>query len=116
MNHADTAHLDTALKSSSLGVVVNKPISKPAAATRLDHQTTARATRFSYQRHVGAPRALFATPPTDLLTLVIAEAIRRKAQAEIQREALRDAMYEMPVAPERNYERSADIYPSDSDD
>jgi hypothetical protein len=48
-------------------------------------------------------RLLFAAPPVDLLTLVIAEEIRRKAQAERQREASRDALYE--IAPSFEYDR-----------
>ncbi|AXL49441.1 hypothetical protein DSC91_001256 [Paraburkholderia caffeinilytica] len=86
-------------------------ISKPAAL-RLDRRTTV----LSYQRLVAGPRTLFATPPVDLLTLVIAEAQKRKAQAEIQREVLRDTLYEIPVSPERGYERNANIGPSDPDD
>ncbi|RKF46117.1 hypothetical protein [Paraburkholderia fungorum] len=92
-----------------------KTISKPAAL-RLDHHTTARSAGFSYQRHVARPLPLFAAPSADLLTLVIAEAIKRKAQAEIQRDVLRESIYEIPVAPERNRDRGADIYPSDPDD
>ncbi|MFM0339644.1 hypothetical protein [Paraburkholderia fungorum] len=90
-------------------------ISKPAAS-RLDRQTATHGTGLSYQRHVAAPRALFATPPVDLQTLVIAEAIKRRAQAEIQGSELRDALYEMPGALERGNERGADISPRDPDD
>ncbi|MFM0736180.1 hypothetical protein PQQ51_02890 [Paraburkholderia xenovorans] len=70
----------------------------------------------SWQRCHAAPRALFATPPVDLQTLVIADAIKRKAQQELQREALRDAMYEIPASSERDRERGADIQPFDPDD
>lgn len=89
--------------------------SNAAAAARLDRRTTACTDTFSYRRHVAAPRALFAAPPPDLLTLVIAEAVKRKAQAEIQRDVLRESLYEMPVSPERNgdRERGADIQPAD---
>lgn len=98
------------------GVVMKKLICEPAAAARLDQQAAAGATGLSYRRHVSAKRALFAAPPVDLLTLVVAEAVRRKAQAEIQREALRDAVYEMPVPSERNHDGGAQIQPSDSEE
>ncbi|ASW01120.1 hypothetical protein [Paraburkholderia aromaticivorans] len=89
---------------------------KSAGAAQPARQIAVRSGGAIYQRHIAAPRALFAAPPADLLTLVIAEAVKRKAQAEIQREALRDAMYEMPVSPERNHDRGADIRPCDSDE
>ncbi|WP_211610579.1 hypothetical protein [Paraburkholderia haematera] len=92
-----------------------KTISKPAAL-RLDHHTLAHGAGLSYQRHFARQRSLFAAPSADLLTLVIAEAMKRKAQAEIQRDVLRDAMYEMPVSPERGHAQTADILPSDSDE
>ncbi|WOD15711.1 hypothetical protein [Paraburkholderia kirstenboschensis] len=68
----------------------------------------AKVIRLRYRAHAGAPRALFAAPPVDLLTLVIADAMKRKAQAEIQRPALHDA-YEMPVSHDRNYDRDSKI-------
>lgn len=86
------------------------------AASRLDHHITAYGAALSYRRLLVRQRRLFAAPSADLLTLVIAEAVKRKAQAEIQRDALRDAMFEMPVAPERGQDRGVDIYPSDPDD
>ncbi|MFM0294698.1 MULTISPECIES: hypothetical protein [Paraburkholderia] len=89
---------------------------KRAGTAQPAHEVTARSVGAVYQRHLAAPRAMFAAPPADLLTLVIAEAIKRKAQAEIQREALRDAMYEMPASPDRYHDRGADIRPSDSDE
>ncbi|MFC6313358.1 hypothetical protein E2553_32165 [Paraburkholderia dipogonis] len=95
---------------------MTRQITKPAGTARSDRQTTTRSVGVSYQRHNAAPRALFATPPVDLTTLVIAEAIKRRAQAELQREALRDSVYEMPVSRERNYERGADVDPSDADE
>lgn len=98
------------------GVVMTRQITKPAGAVRPVRQSTTHSVGVSYQRHIAAPRALFAVAPVDLTTLVIAEAIKRRAQAEIQREALRDSVYEMPVSQERNYERGADIHPSDADD
>lgn len=112
---ADTAYLDTALKKgTSFGGFAMTRHFKPAGAAQPERQTTVRSVGTVYQRHVAVPRALFTAPPPDLLTLVIAEAIKRKAQAEIQREALSEAMYEMPVSPERNHDRGADIRPVDS--
>ncbi|CAE6723596.1 hypothetical protein [Paraburkholderia domus] len=92
-----------------------KAISKPAAL-RLDHHTTAHGAGLSYRRHLARQRTVFAAPAPDLLTLVIAEAMKRKAQAEIQRDGLRDARVEMPMSPERSYDRSPEIYPSDPDE
>ncbi|MFL9902024.1 hypothetical protein PQR71_28420 [Paraburkholderia fungorum] len=85
-------------------------------ASRLDHHITAHGAALAYRRLLVRQRALFAAPSADLLTLVIAEAVKRKAQTEIQRDALRDAMFEMPVAPERGQDRGVDIYPADPDD
>ncbi|HEX7933246.1 MAG TPA: hypothetical protein VF573_09245 [Paraburkholderia sp.] len=93
-------------------------ISGPACAPRHDQPATARDTkvaRLRYQLHVGPQRAWFATPSVDLLTLVIADAIKRKTQAEIQRPALHDA-YETPVPRDRNGERDEDIRRRESDD
>jgi hypothetical protein len=95
--------------------VVMKTISK-LAAPRLDHHTMAHGAVLSYQRLVARPRSLFAAAPADLFTLVIAEAMKRKAQPEIQRDALRDAIHEMPPSPERGYERGADVDPAGPDD
>ena len=100
-----------AVSVSLTGDVMKAHITGPACAPRHDQPITActeNAVRLRYQRYVGARPALFAAPPVDLLTLVIAEAAKRKAQAEIQRPALRDA-YEMPVSHERNCDRDADI-------
>ncbi|SIT41206.1 conserved hypothetical protein [Paraburkholderia ribeironis] len=105
---------------------MKKLICVPAAAARFDHQGAAGDQRaagdrraagssgFSYRRHVAAPRALFAAPSADLLTLVVAEALKRNAQAGTQRDALRDAVYEMPLALQRNHERSTQIARPDS--
>lgn len=87
---------------------------------RLDQQAApgiARTGSIEYRRHVSASSTLFATPPVDLTTLVIAQEIKRKAQAERQRDVLRDTayQYDMPVSRERNDERSNGINPSDSD-
>ncbi|KAE8758135.1 MULTISPECIES: hypothetical protein [Paraburkholderia] len=92
-----------------------KTISKPVAL-RLDQHTTAHGAGFSYQLHFARQRPLFAAPSADLLTLVIAEAMKRKAQAEIQRDVLREAIYEIPVSTERGHDRALDIYQSDPDD
>ncbi|HZZ14201.1 MAG TPA: hypothetical protein VFE79_26215 [Paraburkholderia sp.] len=86
------------------------------AAMRLNQSFTTQGEALPWRRRVAQSRALFAAPPADLLTLVIADAIKRKAQAEIQRDALRDAMYEMPVSSERQRERGADMPPPDPDD
>lgn len=106
---------------------MKKLIREPAAVVRSDYRGAMGATGLSYRRYVAAsPRALFAAPPVDLLTLVVAEALKRKAQAEIQRDGLRDAAYEMPVSPEwerdgarkreREQERDRRIQPSDFDE
>jgi hypothetical protein len=92
-----------------------KTVSKPAAS-RLAHHAKAYGAGLSYRRHFARQQPWFAAPSADLLTLVIAEAIKRKAQAEIQRDVLRDGIYEMPVSSERGQDRGADIYPSDPDD
>jgi hypothetical protein len=47
-------------------------------------------------------RSMFAASPVDLSMLVVADALKRKAQAEIQRDALRDALYEMPPTSGQN--------------
>jgi hypothetical protein len=104
-------HLDQSLEKEAhlSGAVMKKLNYAPDALTRPGHHTRAGATGLSYRRCVAAPpRALFATPPVDLLTLVIAEAVKRKAQAEIQRDGLRDALYEMPVRPGRNNDDDRD--------
>jgi hypothetical protein len=102
------------------GVVMKTQTSKPVAAARLEGGITVRADALSWRRlqstSQSAPRALFAAPPPDLLTLVIADQIKRRAQAEIQRDALREALYDMPAQPERHEERGTDAYPSDADE
>ncbi|EIF34275.1 hypothetical protein BCh11DRAFT_02075 [Burkholderia sp. Ch1-1] len=100
-------------KTHLSGVVMTRHF-RPAGAAQSERQTTVHSVGAIYRRHSAAPRALFAAPSADLLTLVIAEALKRKAQAEIQREALREAMYEMPVSPERHRDRGADIRPVNS--
>ena len=92
-----------------------KTISKPAAS-RLDHHTTAHGARLCYRRRFARQRTLFAAPPVDLLTLVIAEAMKRKAQPEIQRDVLRDAVFEIPVSRESEPECGTDTYSSDPDE
>jgi hypothetical protein len=85
---------------------MKKLICEPAVAVRSDHRSIAGATGLSWRGYVAVvPRARFATPPVDLVTLVVAEALKRKAQAEIQRDRLRDALYEMPAPDERQHER-----------
>jgi hypothetical protein len=120
-------------RQSSSGGVMNRTIKRTAASLRLDQQTHSddmRATRVasaggvSYRRHLAAARKLFAAPTVDLTTLVIAQEIKRKAQAERQREVLRDTayQYDMPVSRDRNNEqndhrndpRSRWINPADS--
>ena len=91
-----------------------RQITKPAG-TAPGSSNHVYSTDVAYQRHIAAPRALFATPPVDLPTLVIAEAIKR-AQAELQREELRDSVYEMPVSQERNNGRGAGEHPADPDE
>ncbi|MCC8395279.1 hypothetical protein LJ656_22075 [Paraburkholderia sp. MMS20-SJTR3] len=58
------------------------------------------ATAHSYRRYVTASRARFfaqsAASSVDLLALVVADALRRKTEAELRHELLRDALYEMP--------------------
>ncbi|WP_241991478.1 hypothetical protein [Paraburkholderia sp. RAU2J] len=101
------------------GAVMKKLIREPDAVVRTDPLPSAGATGLSYRRGVAARRrALFAEAPVDVMTLVVAEALRRKAQAEIRRDALRDALYEMPVSPERHadHERDAQIRPTEFDE
>ncbi|RDK03365.1 hypothetical protein [Paraburkholderia lacunae] len=81
-----------------------------------DRGADLRGTDLSYQRCFAPPRALFAAPPPDLLTLVIAEAMQRKVQAELQREALRDAMYEIPASAGRGCDRDPDVRRPDPDE
>ena len=96
---------------------MKKLIREPIDAARLDHRAAVGATGFRYRRHVAAPAALFAAPAPDLLTLVIAGDLKRRAQAELQRDGLRDAIHETPVqrerSPERNGDRGEWIYPFD---
>jgi hypothetical protein len=88
----------------------------PAAVVRSEHRDAVGATGLSYRPHVTAPRrVLFAAPPVDPLTLIVAEALRRKARAEVQRDGLRDAVYEMPVPADRQRECDVQI-PSFEDD
>ncbi|WGS53065.1 hypothetical protein LFL96_33380 [Paraburkholderia sp. D15] len=70
----------------------------------------------AWRRLPDAPRALFAAPPPDLLTLVIADQQKRKAQAEIRRDAYREALYDIPAAPRRHEDRGTDDDSFDADD
>ncbi|WP_345816292.1 hypothetical protein AAGS40_18845 [Paraburkholderia sp. PREW-6R] len=95
------------------GSVMNDRINKPAASARPVHGAEIRASGLRYepawqpapkstlQQRRGTARTLFAAPPVDLMTLVIADEIRRRQQAELQRDTLRDARYEMPLPRER---------------
>lgn len=60
----------------------------------------------TYRRYVAASRARFvaqaAESSVDLLALVVAETLERRAQAELRRAVLRDALYEMPVLADRS--------------
>jgi hypothetical protein len=111
------AYLDTAWKGSIIrdSGVVMKTISKPAAS-RQDPHTTAYGAGLCYRRHFARQHTLFAAPSADLLTLVIAEAMKRKAQPEIQRDVLRDAMFEIPVSREPDPECGTDTDLSDPDE
>ncbi|MGF6811435.1 hypothetical protein OKW30_006627 [Paraburkholderia sp. Clong3] len=95
---AETRRRDLAQICSTSGVDM-KPqlIRRPAASG---------GTRSTYRRYVAASRARFfaqaAGSSVDLLTLVVAESLERRAQAEIRRDLLRDALYAMPVRAERS--------------
>ena len=115
--HTGTVRLDVVRQGqdSSLGGVMNRTnrtikasrtIGGLAASAQLDQPVSTVPAGFLTGAHVAASRQLFAAPPVDLTTLVIAEEIRRKAQAELQREVLRDTAYryDMPVRQERNNE------------
>ncbi|WP_233835692.1 hypothetical protein [Paraburkholderia sp. ZP32-5] len=87
---------------------MKQPVCKPAAAQASGLSSGSSAPELNYRRHRVASRARFFaganTSSVDLLTLVVAEALKRKAQAEIRREVLRDALYEMPAGPGRERE------------
>jgi hypothetical protein len=93
-------------------------IDKAVAVGRLDDRGVDGVSGLSYRAHVADSRTLIASRSVDLHTLVIAEAIRRKTQAELQREAQREAAfaYEMPVQPEQNHDRVERILPIDFDE
>jgi len=84
---------------------MKQSICKPAAAIATGFSRDSGVPALNYRRHPVASRARFfadAHPSSvDLLTLVVAEALKRKAQAEICRDVLRDALYEMPAGPGR---------------
>lgn|GEM_PF-1827457 len=98
------------------GDVMEQLIRKPAAVRAAG---VSRARGLVWRRHVVASRARFfaeaRVSSVDLLTLVVADALRRKAQAEIRRDLLRDALYEMPPACGRQAERDV-RRPSEDDD
>ena len=70
------------------------------------------ATGLTYRRYVAASRARFfaqsAGASVDLLTLLVAEALERRAQAELRRDVLRDALYDLPVRAESGAARQRD--------
>ncbi|WP_233854466.1 hypothetical protein [Paraburkholderia sp. HD33-4] len=83
---------------------------RPAASEGTGH---------TYRRYVAASRARFfaqsAGSSVDLLTLVVAEALERRAQAEIRRGVLRDALYDMPARAERSAAHRRDDDEADGD-
>jgi hypothetical protein len=95
------------MNRTSRTIKANRTIGGLVASARLDQQGFNGTSGLSYRAHVAASRQLLAAPPVDLTTLVIAQEIKRKAQAERQREVLRDTAYryDMPVRQERNNER-----------
>lgn len=94
---------------------MKKLICQPVPAERLDQRAAASATGFYYRRRA-LRRTRFAAPSANLPTLVVAEALRRKAQAERQRDVLRNALYDMPVPSGRNHDGGTQIQPNDSDE
>ncbi|MFT4067094.1 hypothetical protein [Paraburkholderia sp.] len=98
---------------------MKQPICKPAAADATGLSGASSALGLTYRRHRAASRARFFAganaSSVDLLTLVVAEALKRKAQAEIRRDVLRDALYEMPAGPGRERERGGARRPADRD-
>jgi hypothetical protein len=96
---------------------MKQPICKPAEANATGLSRGSSAPELHYRRHLAASRARFFAgaklSSVDLLTLVVAEALKRKAQAEIRRDVLRDALYEMPAGAGR--ERDGARGPADGD-
>ena len=95
---------------------IEETIDGAATVVRSGRRAGIGATRLRYRRFDGTQAALFAAPPPDLLELVIAESLKRCAQAEYGRDALRDALYEMPAPRENNEEHATRIRIPDSDD
>jgi hypothetical protein len=79
-------------RKTSWSVMKPQLIRKPAVS---------QATALTYRRYVAASRARFfaqsAGSSVNLLALLVAEALERRAQAEIRRDLLRDALYAMPA-------------------
>ncbi|EDZ99374.1 hypothetical protein BH160DRAFT_5336 [Burkholderia sp. H160] len=77
------------------------------------------AAGLTYRRTVAASRARFfaqsAGSPVDLLTLVVAEALERRARAEIRRDELRAALYDMPACARRGTAHLRDEDETDGD-
>ncbi|HEY2023635.1 hypothetical protein [Paraburkholderia sp.] len=98
---------------------MKQPICKLAAASASGLSAGASAPELNYRRHLAASRARFfagaQASSIDLLTLVVAEALKRKAQAEIRRDVLRDALYEMPAGAGRERERDRARGPDSGD-
>ncbi|SMG56142.1 hypothetical protein [Paraburkholderia susongensis] len=95
---------------------MKQQIRKPAAERATG---VSGASGLTYRRYVAASRARFFAQAhassVDLLTLVVAEALKRKAQAEIRRDVLRDALYEMPAGRGRDRERDMPRQPAEGD-
>jgi hypothetical protein len=77
-------------------------------------------TGLTYRRYVAASRARFfaqsAGTSVDLLTLLVAEALERRAQAELRRDMLRDALYDMPARADRGAARQRDAEDEEAGD
>ncbi|MGF6447866.1 hypothetical protein QF001_004735 [Paraburkholderia youngii] len=95
---AATKRRDLAQIRSTSGAVMKPQLIRRLAASD--------GTGRTYRRYVAASRARFfaqaAGSSVNLLTLVVAEALERRAQAEIRRGVLRDGLYEMSVRAERS--------------
>ncbi|MEX3786643.1 hypothetical protein [Paraburkholderia sp. BR14374] len=95
---AATKRRDLAQIRSTSGAVMKPQLIRRLAASD--------GTGRTYRRYVAASRARFfaqaAGSSVDLLALVVAETLERRAQAEIRRGVLRDGLYEMSVRAERS--------------
>ncbi|WP_206002395.1 hypothetical protein [Paraburkholderia antibiotica] len=111
---------------------MKQPIYKPAAAraavvpgtasapadTRTATDTMTNTPALIYRRCPATSGARFfgqsAAASVDLLTLVVADTLRRNAQAEIQRDVLRDALYDLPMQRRRETDVATDDSSPDS--